>query len=418
MAKAEGGKGIYQAGLIWIMCGRKARRDMATLLKYQLAKSPHNISTILHGVRSWPIQVNPQETSYHNLRAAPSLFSPIVGTLEAYDVVEVAQTLQLHGGEAGEEVRKLRGVLNQTNSFLCMSAHVWPSASQSPLPNIPETTFGSYACSGGSRIAGSGAGVELWAQLLRRSAGPAAWSLVSDESSCFLQKLKSASEALEKPKDWVPNDLEEPPIGEAVNSLNFLMAASLNQDGEMKEILEAVASHELQLGRESGAVKLLEAEAHQLRSEALAAERELLQRQGDRTATLRRFQRVKQQEAWNAACAQIEQQQAQAEEILEDAVDDAEALCQARLELQRAGREEQAPTRRKKAVGRLGRQLLASAGLEQPAKEKTEKNDSHLVGAMASMETLVGQRMLQVGRPLSSLEEVSKPSVWEPEAEG
>ena len=49
------------------------------------------------------LQVNPEETSYHNLRSAPSLFAPIVGTLEAYDVIEVAQTIQLHGGEAGWE---------------------------------------------------------------------------------------------------------------------------------------------------------------------------------------------------------------------------------------------------------------------------------------------------------------------------
>ena len=185
------------------------------------------------------------------------------------------------------------------------------------------------------------------------------------------------------------------------------MAASLGgKDG--KAILEAVADHELQLGRESGAVKFLELEAQQLRSEALKLERELGQR--DRSAALKRVQRVKQQEAWHATCAQIEQQRDQASETLEDAVDDAEALCEAGLALFRA-REREGDPRRKKAVGRLGKQLMASAGIEAPPEktENLENLDSRLLGAMATMETLVGQRMLATAssRPLMSLEALS-----------
>lgn len=69
-------------------------------------------------------QVNPEETSQHNLRAAPSLEAPVVGTLEAYDVVEVAQVVALRGQ-----------------------------------------------------------GVERWAQLSRQGAGPSLWTLVSDMDS-------------------------------------------------------------------------------------------------------------------------------------------------------------------------------------------------------------------------------------------
>lgn len=78
-------------------------------------------------------QVNPQVTSFHNLRAAPSLFSPIVGNLEAYDVVEVAQTIRLLGAES--------------------------------------------------------AGPEVWAQIWRSSAGPAIWTLQSDIEHVYLRKL-------------------------------------------------------------------------------------------------------------------------------------------------------------------------------------------------------------------------------------
>lgn len=78
-------------------------------------------------------QVNPQVTSFHNLRAAPSLFSPIVGNLEAYDVVEVAQTIRLLGAES--------------------------------------------------------TGPEVWAQIWRSSAGPAIWTLQSDIEHIYLRKL-------------------------------------------------------------------------------------------------------------------------------------------------------------------------------------------------------------------------------------
>ncbi|CAJ1384077.1 unnamed protein product [Effrenium voratum] len=104
-------------------------------------------------------QVNPQVTSYHNLRAAPSVFSPIVGTLEAYDVIEVSQTIQLASGD----------------------------------------------------------GTEFWAQLLRRSAGPAPWALIADDG-VYLRKLLRPGDAWEKPKDWVPAAEEEEPYGEAAQS--------------------------------------------------------------------------------------------------------------------------------------------------------------------------------------------------------
>eukprot|EP00435_Cladocopium_sp_Y103_P073978 s92_g46.t1 len=284
-------------------------------------------------------QVNPQVTSFHNLRSAPSLFSPIVGNLEAYDVVEVAQTIRLFGGEAS--------------------------------------------------------GPEVWAQLCRSSAGPAIWTLQSDVEHVYLRKLLHSGDEEKPPKSWTAA-AEQDPFGEAAQSVNFLLAASLGSP-DSKKTLESVADHELQLGRESGALKHLEAEACQLRDEALVYEQQLQSRQDKRSETLRNFQRLKQREAWNVACAQIERQTAQAEETLEDAVDDAEALLQAHL-LQRA-RAEEAAAERKKKLGRLGRQLMASA--ESSAALEDSKLDNQLVEAMTSLETMLGQRYLE-GKAQSS----------------
>ena len=293
-------------------------------------------------------QVNPQVTSYHDLRSAPSLFSPIVGNLEAYDVVEVAQTIRLFGGEAS--------------------------------------------------------GPEVWAQLCRTSAGPAIWTLQSDVEHVYLRKLLHSGDEEKPPKSWTAA-AEQDPLGEAAQSVNFLLAASLGSP-DSKKTLESVADHELQLGRESGALKHLEAEACQLRDEALAYEQQLQNRQDKRSETLRHFQRLKQREAWNVACAQIERQTAQAEETLEDAVDDAEALLQAHL-LQRAKAEEAAAERKKK-LGRLGRQLVASA--ESPAALEDSKLDNQLVEAMTSLETMLGQRYLE-GKAQSSGYDVERPEV-------
>ena len=285
-------------------------------------------------------QVNPEVTSYHNLRAAPSLFSPIVGNLEAYDVVEVAQTIRLFGGE--------------------------------------------------------GTGPEVWAQLSRTSAGPAVWTLQSDVEQVYLRKLINPGDE-ETPPLANRAATEPDPFGEAAQSVNFLLAASLGSDGGMKKMLESVADHELELGRESGALKQLEAEACKLRDEALGYEQQLQNRQDKRSDTLRQFQRLKQREAWNVACAQIERQTAQAAEILEDAVDDAEALLQAQL-LQR-GKAESSSSDRKKRVGRLGRQLMASA--ESCSALEDSKLDNQLVEAMTSLETMLGQHYLEAGKSSS-----------------
>ena len=69
-------------------------------------------------------QVNPSATSLHQLRAAPSLEAKVLGCLEAYDVIEVAQVVALRGQ-----------------------------------------------------------GVERWAQITRHTAGRSLWTLVSDMDS-------------------------------------------------------------------------------------------------------------------------------------------------------------------------------------------------------------------------------------------
>ncbi len=282
-------------------------------------------------------QVNPEVTSYHNLRAAPSLFSPIVGNLEAYDVLEVAQTIQLRGGDGS-----------------------------------PET----------------------WAQLLRTSAGPAMWTLLSDGDHVYLRKLLRPGDAVEAPKAWTPAS-EADPYGEAAQSVNFVLAASLGSSNpSTKKTFDAVARHELELGRESGAVKQLEVEATKLRTEAMGYEQDLRERQGKRAETLRHFQRLKQREAWNVACAQIERQAAQVEELLEDTVDDAQALLDAQLLQRSKHHATEEATRRKKVVGRLGRQLMA---------EPPEANlDSQLIEVMTSLDTMLGQRYLEHGASSST----------------
>ncbi|CAJ1384078.1 unnamed protein product [Effrenium voratum] len=164
-------------------------------------------------------------------------------------------------------------------------------------------------------------------------------------------------------------------------------------------------------------------EAQELQAEAHAYERELQQRQGDRAGTLRRFKRVKQREAWNVACAQIELQRAQAEELLEDALDDAEALCSAQLEMQKAREKEEEEKeteaekqRRRRAISRLGKQLAASAGEEVTKERFGISQDSRLLEAMAGLETLVGQRYLSGGKTLTDLKELGI-DVPEPEPE-
>lgn len=318
-------------------------------------------------------QVDPQVTSYHNIRAAPSIFSPIVGTLEAYDVIEVAQTIQL-------------------------------CASDSSL--------------------------EFWAQILRRTAGPAPWILISDSDSEYMVKLLRRGDALQKPEEWVPPLPDEAPYGEAAQSVNFYLAAALGDEAsDLPEMIAALADHEFRLGREAAAVAVLEEEANSIREEARAYERELERRRGDRAATQRRYQRLKQREAWNVANAQIELQLAQVEDMLDDATDNAEAICASQLALQRAREREESEReteaqrrRRKKAISRLGAQLAASIGAKAEAKpeESSVANDSKLVEAMAGLENLVGRRYLQGGAALASLEDLGFGSSWgnaEPEAE-
>eukprot|EP00439_Symbiodinium_sp_Y106_P036934 s4738_g4.t1 len=306
-------------------------------------------------------QVDPQVTSYHNIRAAPSIFSPIVGTLEAYDVIEVAQTIQL--------------------------------------------------CAADSSL-------EFWAQILRRTAGPAPWILISDSDSEYLVKLLRRGDALQKPEEWVPPLPDEAPYGEACQSVNFYLAAALGDEAsDLPEMIAALADHEFRLGREAAAVAVLEEEANSIREEARAYEHELERRRGDRAATQRRYRRLKQREAWNVANAQIELQLAQVEDMLDDATDNAEAICASQLALQRAREREESEReteaqrrRRKKAISRLGAQLAASIGTEAEAKPE----------AMAGLENLVGRRYLQGGAALTSFEDLGFGSSWgneEPEAE-
>ncbi|CAE7324763.1 unnamed protein product [Symbiodinium natans] len=303
-------------------------------------------------------QVDPFVTSLHNIRAAPSVFSPIVGTLEAYDVIEVAQTIQLCG--------------------------------QDGCP-------------------------EFWAQLLRKTAGPAPWILMADADCEYLVKLLRSGEALKKPEDWVPPLPDETPYGEATQSVNFYLAAALGDEtSDLPDMITALADHECRLGREAAALAILEEEANSLREEARAYERELERRRGDRAATQRRFQRLKQREAWNIANAQIELQLVQVEDMLDDAMDNAEAACASQLALQRAREREEAEReseaqrrRRKKAISRLGAQLAASVGEDAEVKKlevSSVGSDSKLLEAMAGLETLVGRRYLQGGAALTSLE--------------
>ena len=191
----------------WLKHSLQRSRCLACGLPQAMKTSPRQVGKE-RGQGSY--QVNPQVTSYHNLRSAPSLFSPIVGNLEAYDVVEVAQTIRLFGGEAS--------------------------------------------------------GPEVWAQLCRTSAGPAIWTLQSDVEHVYLRKLLHSGDEEKPPKSWTAA-AEQDPFGEAAQSVNFLLAASLGGP-DSKKTLESVADHELQLGRESGALKHLEAEACQLRDEA------------------------------------------------------------------------------------------------------------------------------------------------------
>ncbi|CAE7384939.1 unnamed protein product, partial [Symbiodinium pilosum] len=304
--------------------------------------------------------VDPHVTSYHNIRAAPSIFSPIVGNLEAYDVIEVSQTIQL--------------------------------------------------------CAQDGA-TEFWAQILRKTAGPAPWILISDGDCEFLVKLLRPGDALQKPEEWVPPLPDETPHGEAAQSVNFYLAAALG-DGksDLPEMITALADHELRLGREAAALKVLEEEANTLRAEAIAYERELERRRGFCAAMQQRYQRLKQREAWNVANAQIELQLAQVEDMLDDATDNADAICASQLALQRAREREEAEResqaqrqRRKKAISRLGAQLAASVGEDVVA---SIAGDSKLLEAMAGLENLVGLRYLKGGTALTSLEDLGV--AWPP----
>lgn len=115
--------------------------------------------------------------------------------------------------------------------------------------------------------------------------------------------------------------------------------------------------------------------------------------------------------------------------MLDDATDNAEAICASQLALQRAREREESEReteaqrrRRKKAISRLGAQLAASIGAKAEAKpeESSVANDSKLVEAMAGLENLVGRRYLQGGAALASLEDLGFGSSWgnaEPEAE-
>ena len=126
----------------WLKHSLQRSRCLACGLPQAMKTSPRQVGKE-RGQGSY--QVNPQVTSYHNLRSAPSLFSPIVGNLEAYDVVEVAQTIRLFGGEAS--------------------------------------------------------GPEVWAQLCRTSAGPAIWTLQSDVEHVYLRKLLHSGDEEKTPEE-------------------------------------------------------------------------------------------------------------------------------------------------------------------------------------------------------------------------
>lgn len=166
-------------------------------------------------------QVDPWVTERHNLRAAPRLTAPIVGSLLGGDVVDVAKAVTVH------------------------------------MPGMPR---------------------EHWAQLTRKTAGPPAWTLLANSGGVkFLRYVKRAGVGNERPR--VAGHADDSPRQPNISDLDRAIGEQLGHvetdSNDITALIEALTEHEWQIASKEAELKITTSKGEEAaqKVEAKTAER-------------------------------------------------------------------------------------------------------------------------------------------------